>query len=282
MTASNGQCKSFTGCIPTVPPISTLNCSLLSATDLPRQQLAAFNGIFFKDFITTTSKTLAAGGKSYGPIAVLRNVNAPGYHFSEQSNLTACVASDLGFEDYGLIVQGNITSTLNPTVRGNAYLYGDGQVTPEGTSCTSKNGAQSTFDTNVTNPYQYISYYLSTLKPNLRIQTYNILSSIGPQSDPAYNVITLDTCRGVGGGCPDVPFNTEVTSNVYAHPQALAANISLLSDGRGLISQYYGYTGLSSSGIGWPTGATLVINVNTISIPEIHAFLISNWFNGFF
>jgi hypothetical protein len=233
------------------------------------------------DFITNIVPIGAAGGKSYGPIAVLGNVNAPGYHFSEQSNLTACSASDSGFTDYGLIVQGSlINSILKSTVRGNAYLYGAGNVNLEGTSCTAKPGADSTFDLRGGDAYEYASYYLSTLQPNLRIDDINILSSVGPKANPAYNVITLNSCRGIGGGCPDVPFIAQVLSDDRNHPQNLAVNISLLSDARGLLSQAYRYHGLDSPGIQWPKDATLVINVSQFI--QVTCKLYKKWLTRFY
>ncbi|KAI9280145.1 hypothetical protein BC943DRAFT_340284 [Umbelopsis sp. AD052] len=127
-------------------------------------------------------------------MAVLGNVIAPNYHFSEQSNLTACSASHVGFEDYGLVVKGNTSPTPKAFVRGNAYLSGSGSVTVE-----------------------------------------------------------------------DVPYLVDGLLDVGTHPPNLAANISLLSDARGLLGKIFNYEGLSSSGIQWPKDATLVINAKYAS-----------------
>ena len=242
----------------------TQDCNLSKATDLPSLQLAAFNGIILKDFITTILDTVATGGKSYGRIAILGNAIAPNYHFSEQSNLTACSAGDIGFEDYGLVLQGDSTSIVKPFVRGNAYLSGSGSVTIEGTNCAIEPGSKSIFDANAVYAYESGSYYLATLRPDLKLVNLNTLESVGPQANPAYHVITLNSCDGVIVGCVDVPFDVNVGAFIDAgiHLPNLAANISLLSDARGLLSIDFNYEGLSSSGIQWPKDATLVINVS--------------------
>ncbi|KAG2185401.1 hypothetical protein INT44_002192 [Umbelopsis vinacea] len=244
-----------------ISPSVTLGCDLSKASDLPSLQLAAFNGIILNDFVTTTALTVAQGGKSYGPMAVLGNVIAPNYHFSEQSNLTACSASHLGFEDYGLVVKGNTSPTPKAFVRGNAYLSGSGSVTVEGTSCTTKSGSSSIFDPNAADAYKSGSNYLATLRPDLKLENINVLSSVGPQANPAYHVITLNSCSGITIGCVDVPYLVDGLLDVGTHPPNLAANISLLSDARGLLGKIFNYEGLSSSGIQWPKDATLVINV---------------------
>lgn len=218
------------------------------------------------DFITTTELTIATGGKSYGPIAVLGNAIAPNYHFSEQSNLTVCSAGHVGFEDYGLVLQGNSTSTIKPFVRGNAYLSGSGSVTIEGTTCATEPGSKSIFDANAVHAYESGSHYLARLQPDLKLVNLNTLESVGPQANPAYHVITLNSCGGVIAGCVDVPFDVSVGAVINAgiHLPNLAANISLLSDARGLLSIDFNFEGLSVSGIQWPKDATLVINVSII------------------
>jgi hypothetical protein len=230
------------------------------------------------DFITTTGKTVATGGKSYGPIAILGNAIAPNYHFSEQSNLTTCSAGHVGFEDYGLVLQGSSTSTFKPFVRGNAYLSGSGSVTIEGTACAIEPGSRSIFDANAVHAYESGSYYLATLRPDLKLVDLNTLESVGPKANPAYHVITLNSCGGVTIGCVDVSFDVGFGAVIDAgiHLPHLAANITLLSDARGLLSIDFNYEGLSSLGIQWPKDGTLVINVS-IFLQEISAIVLGSY-----
>jgi choice-of-anchor A domain-containing protein len=215
---------------------------------MPSQQICAFNGIFLNDFTTSVTSLLYSGGKSYGPIAVFRNLYAPGYQVSEKSGLTTCATTDPGFSDYGLVVQGNIEATGYPSVRGNTYLYGTGSVTLEIPTCKFRNTTSSAFDfaTSATK-YKATSLYLANLRPDLNLDSNNVLSSIGAQADPSYHVITLNSCNGPLVGCSGSLFGNSGTSNY--------------SSAGGLISQLFNYTGLSSSGIQWPRHVTLVINV---------------------
>lgn len=241
------------------------DCSLSKATDLPSLQLAAFNGIFLKNFYTSEA-LIVTDGKSYGPIAILGDMYAPNYHFAEQRPLSQCSAMPVGFEDYGLVLQGNSLSTVKPFIRGNAYLSGSGSVIIVGRACAVKPGSQSIFDDNAVDAYKSGSYYLATLRPDLKLENLNVLKSVGPQANLSYHVITLNSCGGVAVGCVDVPFDVNAGINaginVGIHLPNLAANISLLSDARGLLSLDFPYVGLSDSGIQWPKDATLVINVS--------------------
>lgn len=70
-----------------------------------------------------------APGRSYDALAVAGNVLVPGYLVADKSNLTTCSPSDTGFTDYGFVVGGDVSTTGGvPSVRGNTYLSGSGNV----------------------------------------------------------------------------------------------------------------------------------------------------------
>lgn len=242
-----------------LPPASTQSCSLAQSTDKASQQIAAFNGIFLNDFSTSVTSTVLSGGRSYRPIAVFRNLSAPGYQIDDMTQLTSCCASDSGFTDYGLVVRGGISFT------GNAYIYGSGNATVDLPSCKVGKASDSAFefDSSATS-YKAASQYLTALRPDLRIGSSNILASIGLQADPKYHVVTMGSCNGPFFGCLGAPFTT--TSGIAASDARnqltdLSA-LDRLSNAQGLLSGLSPYIGLNSSGLQWPTDATFVINVS--------------------
>jgi choice-of-anchor A domain-containing protein len=263
---SGGRCKAFLGCttIQTVSPSSSTTpttstvsssaenatqCALAAASDKPSQQLAAFNGIFLNDFTTSLTSLLFSKGQSYGPIAVRRDLYAPGYQVSEKSNLTQCVTAPTGFQDYGLVVGGNIAYAGTPSVRGDANIVGSGSANIEDSTCKLEPSSSNTFDfTNATTSYRALSQYLARLHPDLKMDTTKVLSSIGTQADPQYHILTLNSCNGPYLGCFGTSFGGD--------------NTNLLSYAPYLISQFGQYDGLATNSSKWPTDATLVINAS--------------------
>lgn len=199
------------------------------------------------DFTSSLTAFLFGTAGSYGPIAVGNNLYAPGYLIAEKTNLTACTAGSSGFSQYGLVVGDSILANGSPTVTGNVYVNLTGTATLTLSSCSNRKLTSSQqFDfANGQTSYLKASEYLARLPPNLRMNNDFVLSSVGTQADPLYNVITLNTCDGPILGC----FGASFTGNLT----------SLLSTA-GIITNLSGYQG-PTGGTKWPTGATLVINV---------------------
>ncbi|KAG2185400.1 hypothetical protein INT44_002191 [Umbelopsis vinacea] len=222
-------------------------CNLTSSQNQPIQQLGAFNGIFLNDFTSSITANLMGAARSYGPIAVGNNLYAPGYFVADKTNLTACTPNTIGFAQYGLAVGGSIINGGTPKVTGNVYVSGTGTATLQLPSCSVRkliNSQQFDFAAAKTS-YLQSSEYLSKLLPNLRMNSTFALSSVGPQADPLYNVITLNTCGGPVFGCFGAS-STNPLSNLLSNP--------------GMIVAFSGYKG-PTSGTKWPNSTTLVINV---------------------
>jgi choice-of-anchor A domain-containing protein len=229
-----------------------IQCDLIDSPYKAIQQLGSFNGIFLNDFTSSLTAFLFGSAGSYGPIAVGNNLYAPGYLIAQKTNLTTCTAISSGFAQYGLAVGGSILANGSPKVTGNVYVNLTGTATLALPSCSNKklNDSQQFDFADAKISYPQASAYLSKLLPNLRMNSTFALSSVGTQADPQYNVITLNTCNGPIFGC----FGASFTGNLT----------SLLSSA-GIITNLSGYQGLTA-GTKWPTGSTLVINVNGFSL----------------
>ncbi|KAI9280144.1 hypothetical protein BC943DRAFT_340283 [Umbelopsis sp. AD052] len=176
-------------------------------------QLAAFNGIFLNDFTSSITANLFGQAGSYGPIAVGNNLYAPGYLVAEKTNLTACTPDTSGFAQYGLAVGGSIINGGTPKVTGNVYVSGTGTATLQLPSCSVRkliDSQQFDFAAAKTS-YLQASEHLAKLIPNLRLNSTFALSSLGPQADLLYNVITLNTCNGPILGCFGASFTGNLT-----------------------------------------------------------------------
>lgn len=130
------------------------------------------------------------------------------------------------------------------------------------TTCTSTKASNSQYDfTSADYSYTQASLYLANLRPNLKLNDNFTLQSIGSQQDPLYNVLTLNSCRGVLLPYPNTPTGDSTT----------------VFSAVGIATGPSSYKGVSSAGLTWPTGAALVINVIHDSFMIIPVF-ISNLF----